>query len=419
MNQLKINNGIPWYDQNGEPVNAHGGCLLKERDTYYLFGEYKTNDVNKFTGFSCYSSKNLEDWTFERISLPVQKEGILGPNRIGERVKVVKCPTTGKFIMFMHTDDLFYNEPAIGMAISDDISGEFQFIGTLKYQGKAIKMWDMGTFVDRDGTAYLLIHEGDIYKLSADYMEAVEKVTENIAPGGESPAMFRTDETYFLMFSNKTSWERNDNYYFSAPSIYGPWTKQGLFCPEGSLTYNSQCSFVFEFEKNGKYFPMYMGDRWSFPKQKSSATQIWLPIETKGQKCWISEYCEQWSPENLEPIIIHATKKLNFISNRKDEKLDIAFSGRQILVFGETSSGGGYADFGIYTKSLQKIHSGTIDFYSLVTHSGLRYISPKLDEGEYILRITVTKTNGIWFKKNGESFGSKDYFVKVFGYSSL
>ena len=113
-------------------------------------------------------------------------------------------------------------------------------------------MWDMGTFVDENGTAYLLLHEGDIYRLSDDDLTAVEKVAENIAPGGESPAMFRHGDNYFMMFSNKTSWERNDNYYFVSSSLHGPWKEQGLFCPEGSLTYNSQCSFVFTLEADGR-----------------------------------------------------------------------------------------------------------------------------------------------------------------------
>ena len=43
-------------------------------------------------------------------------------------------------------------------------------------------MWDMGTFVDENGTAYLLLHEGDIYRLSDDYLTAVEKVRKILHP---------------------------------------------------------------------------------------------------------------------------------------------------------------------------------------------------------------------------------------------
>ena len=48
-----IFNGVPWFDQNGNTVNAHGACIVREHDTYYLFGEYKTDDKNMYNGFSC------------------------------------------------------------------------------------------------------------------------------------------------------------------------------------------------------------------------------------------------------------------------------------------------------------------------------------------------------------------------------
>ena len=57
--------------------------------------------------------------------------------------------------------------------------------------------------------------------------------------------LFKKEGIYYFLFSNKTSWEKNDNYYFTAPAVGGPWKKGGLFVPEGKLTYNSQTTFVF------------------------------------------------------------------------------------------------------------------------------------------------------------------------------
>ena len=85
-----IFNGVPWFDQNGNTVNAHGACIVREHDTYYLFGEYKTDDKNMYNGFSCYSSKNLADWKFEGMALAPDADKMLYPDRVGERVKVVK-----------------------------------------------------------------------------------------------------------------------------------------------------------------------------------------------------------------------------------------------------------------------------------------------------------------------------------------
>ena len=67
-----IKNGIPWFDQKLKTVNAHGACIVKSDGMYYLFGEYKTDSLNQFIGFSCYSSEDLSNWVFERIVIPVQ-----------------------------------------------------------------------------------------------------------------------------------------------------------------------------------------------------------------------------------------------------------------------------------------------------------------------------------------------------------
>lgn len=45
---------------------------MKEGEKYYLFGEFKTDDENKYNGFSCYSTQNFVDWKFEGLSLPLQ-----------------------------------------------------------------------------------------------------------------------------------------------------------------------------------------------------------------------------------------------------------------------------------------------------------------------------------------------------------
>ena len=74
-----IVNGLPWYDQNGNVVNAHGAGIIKDGDKYWLFGEYKSDTSNALTGFACYSSDDLVNWRFERVVLPMQKDGILGP----------------------------------------------------------------------------------------------------------------------------------------------------------------------------------------------------------------------------------------------------------------------------------------------------------------------------------------------------
>ena len=222
-----IVNGVPWYDQNHHPVNAHGAGIIRDGDRYWLFGEYKSDTSNAFPGFGCYSSEDLVNWHFERIVLPVQKDGILGPDRVGERVKVMRCPKTGMYVMLMHADNLGYKDPHIGIATCKTINGDYKLRGTLQYKGHPIKHWDMGVFQDEDGKGYLLVHHGPIYRLSDDYL-SVDTMIAHVGGMGESPTMFKKNGMYYLLTSNLTSWERNDNYYFTATDIAGPWKRRGV-----------------------------------------------------------------------------------------------------------------------------------------------------------------------------------------------
>lgn len=431
-NRSIIHNGIPWFDDRGNIINAHGACIVEDNGHYYLFGEYKSNDINAFYGFSCYSSGDLSDWKFERIVLGVQPDGILGPKRIGERVKVMKCPSTGEYVMYMHCDDMGYYDPHIGYATCKTINGDYTFHGPLLHEDEPIRRWDMGTFQDTDGSGYLLIHHGIIYRLSEDYRSAEEKVVDGLPRSGESPAMLKKNDTYYLLCSDLTSWERNDNYYFTAPSIEGPWVRQGFFAPEGTLTYNSQCSFVFPVVRGSETIHMYMGDRWSFPHQADAATQVWLPIQADGEKLSIPEYWEAWDFNTVQKAYPLADgkglshTKISFskdphwktangkmASNVKDSYLEATFKGTRFALTGESNSQGGYAKVTILDTEGAEIHSSLVDFYSKVSDRAVRFMSPILPYGSYTIKVEVTGIIPEWFKKNGDRFGSSDCYVTI------
>ena len=91
-----------WNDTDGKPINAHGGGLLKYGGKYYWYGEYKVGETilpswatwecyrTDVTGVSCYSSKDLLNWTFEGLALSAEKdnpESDLNPSKVIERFK--------------------------------------------------------------------------------------------------------------------------------------------------------------------------------------------------------------------------------------------------------------------------------------------------------------------------------------------
>lgn len=424
-----IRNGMPWFDDHGNIVNAHGACIVEEKGRYYLFGEWKSDESNAFPGFSCYSSDDLVNWKFERVVLTVQPDGILGPNRVGERVKVMKCPSTGEFVMFMHADDMGYKDPYIGYATCKTINGEYQLQGPLLYQGKPVQRWDMGTFQDTDGKGYLLIHHGPIYRLSDNY-RSIEMEVAHVKGSGESPAMFKKDGIYYMLYSNLTSWEKNDNFYFTAPKIEGPWTKQGLFCPEGTLTYNSQSTFVFPLKRGNDTIPMFMGDRWSYPHQASAATYVWMPMQVNGTKLSIPEYWQCWDFNTLKPVdILRKEKRVSmknikpavgwtenrgcFVSNAKGSVLAVPFRGTHVAVVGKSDCHSGYARVSVLNAKKDTVYSSLVDFYSKYSEKAIRIMTPEMEKGNYTLLVEVTGIKPVWTDKSKTIYGSDNTFVTI------
>lgn len=431
-----IYSGIPWFDEKGNILSAHGGCIVKEEGRFYFFGEKHSDTANAFAGFNCYSSTDLYNWKFENIALPVQETGKLGRNRVGERVKVMKCPATGEFVMYMHADTLGYKDPFVGYATAKTIAGPYAFQGPLLFDGKPVRKWDMGTFQDADGAGYVLIHGGEIYRLGNDYKSLTEQVNKTMTPGFESPAIFRKDSLYYFLGSHLTSWERNDNYYYTAASLKGPWTLRGLFCPEGSLTWNSQTTFVLPVTgpKGSTY--LFMGDRWSFPKQASAATYVWQPLTVSGYSLSVPDYQEAWQINASTGIAATAgagrktigTADKRFItrsghwksdtlaamgSDEKGASFTVTFTGTQIGFYGLARPDGGYARVVLRSGRGEMVLSSVVDMYCNYRVSTLKFLSPVLPKAAYSLTVSVTGEKGNWSDKRRSEYGSTGYFVSV------
>lgn len=413
-----IVSGVPWYDQRDSIVSAHGANVIKDNGKYYLFGEFKTDSVNDFKGFSCYSSPDLANWTFERIVLGVQKDGRLGPGRVGERPKVLRCPASGEYVMIMHTDDKKYKDPCTSYATSPTIDGEYTFRGPLLYKGEPIKKWDVGTFTDNDGKSYLLVHHGDIYRFSDDYHSLDSCMSKKVNGVGESPAMLHNNGKYYWFSSHTTSWERNDNMYVSSESLSGPWEKHDFFAPEGSNTWNSQTSFILPVVNGCDTTFVYMGDRWSFPKQRSAATYVWQPIEWIDGEPSMPNFVDVLDPNTMKPHYL-ATEKINEsawtgydIGDSASFKISLKKESK-IYIKGNTDEMSSYADISIIDANGNVVVETPIDFYSLVSASGYRYISPMLKKGDYTIAVKVSDMKPNWSDKKHNVYGSKGYRVSI------
>ncbi len=438
-NNGAIYSGVSWFDDRGEIVRAHGANILKDNGRYYLFGEAHSDTSNAFAGFNCYSSQDLYTWKFESVALPVQLSSKLGANRVGERVKVMRCPETGEYIMFLHADTLTYKDQFVDYATSKNITGPYTFQGALLFNGNPIHKWDMGTFQDTDGLGYVLTHGGDIYKLSDDYKSVVEAVNKNMTSGFEAPTLFRKDSIYYFIGSHLSSWERNDNYYFTATSLKGPWISRGLVAPENKLTWDCQSTFVLPIQGSKETTYLFMGDRWSYPKQASAATYVWQPLSVDGFSISMPNYQDAWSIDTVTGVVSTAKAGDKTIENtdkkfvtfsgkwkhvkynsfsvyssyEKDASCSVKFKGTRIGFYALSGSEGGYASVVLRNSLGKTVASCLVDMYCKYSFPSLKFISPILPKDNYNLVVSVTGERGNWTDKKKIIYGSTGYFIPI------
>ena len=298
-----IRPGEVWPDEDGNHINAHGGGVLKYGDTYYWFGEYKSEHTsNALVGVTCYASQDLLHWRNCGVALSVTDEPGHDIERgcVLERPKVIYNKVTKKFCMWFHLElkGRGYDAARYGVAVANRPEGPYKFlysqranagtwpiefgkdelavIDTLNEanfregwtpawrkavaQGLFVKRdfasgqmsRDMTLYVDDDGKAYHIFSSEDnltlhIAELTADYLHHTGRYTR-LAPAGhnEAPAIFKHEGTYWMITSGCTGWEPNEARMFSAPSIWGPWKQHPNPCrgPLAEKTFGGQSTFI-------------------------------------------------------------------------------------------------------------------------------------------------------------------------------
>ncbi len=305
--------GEIWRDMDGNPINAHGGGILFDHNTYYWFGEIKSGKTIRVKedtswenfrvnagGISCYSSHDLLHWKYEGLALatvPNDSSHDLHPGRVIERPKVIYNQITGKYVMWMHIDSRDYSYARAGVAVSDNPAGPYTYLGSMRPNGAMSR--DMTLFKDTNGRAYLIstsennatIH---VNELTSDYLKPSGKFKRIlIGLNREAPAIVKHNHKYYLITSLCTGWDPNEAMYATADSVMGHWTPKGNPCAgENNLkTFNSQITFILPVRgMQGKY--IFMADRWNKADLPDSR-YVWLPLVFQNEKIMI-QWVGKW-----------------------------------------------------------------------------------------------------------------------------
>lgn len=243
-------------------------------------------------GVSCYSSQDLWTWKNEGVVLKADKtnrSSDLHISNVVERPKVIYNDQTKQYVMWMHVDNVNYSKASVGIAVSPNPEGPFEYLGSMRPHGHDSR--DMTIFKDDNGMAYLIYSSKDntelhVGILSRDYL-GLRKSMRRILIGQrrEAPAVFKHKGIYYMITSGCTGWSPNPAQVHAAESMLGPWEAIGDPCvgkpPEfRAATFFSQGSFVLPLPGLTDTF-LFMGDRWK-PSDLRDSRYVWLPLSMEG-----------------------------------------------------------------------------------------------------------------------------------------
>lgn len=236
-----------WPDNNGVPINAHGGGVLLHEGVYHWYGEHKLEDKIELTeskspenaaggGVHGYSSTDLLNWKDEGLVLSVEHENPNSDIAYGcvlERPKVLYNENNRNFVMFfkLFPRGVGYKVGYVGVALADSATGPFTYSHKFIGGDPKVGSGDFALFKDDDGSAYHIctnMKDRDTYlvKLTDDYQtpSGPYSAMEGIEHSTEAPAIFKRDGNYYLLGSDSKGWRPTAARSFSADTLTGKWT---------------------------------------------------------------------------------------------------------------------------------------------------------------------------------------------------
>lgn len=348
-----IRPGQVWFDTEGKRIQAHGGSLFYENDTYYWYGENKEKTDGKngiwHWGIKCYSSKDLYNWKDEGIIIPPEPEDVnssLHPSACMDRPHIIYNKSTGKYVCWLKimNKDQTQSETVL---TADCLLGPY----TKVREGLRPLNMSAGDFdlaVAPDGKAYYYFERVHSETICADLTEDYTDVTGYYSTHfprqyppyvREATAHFYRKGKHYLVTSGTTGYMPNPSEVAIADSWHGPYTVQGdpHVGDDSRTSFHSQISSVFKVPGRKDLY-IACADRW-LPKEMARkyedyakifeaifnpdaeikmedlmkgkekedmpveetriADYVWLPIRFEGERAYI-DWLDEWRIEDYE-----------------------------------------------------------------------------------------------------------------------
>ncbi len=291
-----ITNDVFAKDTSGNPIYAQGGGVFKFNGIYYWYGvKYNgavtyyndpwagQNDNSSFAGISCYSSTNLVDWKFERLSTTGLSAGWVG------RMGVCYNTNTQQYVMISQRG------AGVQFATSSTPNGTFVFHHTqttLPVVNNSTG--DQTIFIDDDGTPYVICSSASgrshLYVLplrASDYLN-VEAGTEIYSGNGrEGNCMFKYNGKYYFCSSDLHGWNASHCYVLESTStnIMGPYLPEYVMDrTDLDFCHVTQTGFFYTVQGTNDTTVLFVGDRWCDFGGNGIGYNQWCPLTFNGTK---------------------------------------------------------------------------------------------------------------------------------------
>jgi beta-xylosidase len=200
---------------------------------FYIYPTTDGSEGWMATSFTCWSSKDLVKWRYEKVILDLPKDISWAKHRAWAPAIAYK---NGKYYYYFSAD------VNIGVAVSDKPTGPFKdALGKPLVRRSMLRgqMIDPMVFVDDDGAAYMYFGQGNcnMVKLADDMISYDTTKVISFKPKGynEGSFVFKRNGKYYLMWSEYDT--RDPRYsvaYATSDSPLGPFIKANYPVLKGS-----------------------------------------------------------------------------------------------------------------------------------------------------------------------------------------
>ncbi|HEU6447583.1 MAG TPA: autotransporter-associated beta strand repeat-containing protein [Verrucomicrobiae bacterium] len=284
-------------DTSGNPIYAQGGGVFKFNGIYYWYGvKYNgavtyannpsagENGDTSFAGISCYSSTNLVNWKFEKLSTSGLGGGWVG------RMGVCYNTNTHKYVLIAQQNS------GIMFATSDTPNGTFVYDHTQQSADLSFLVnsgtGDQTLFLDDDGTPYLICSSvsgrSHLYVLplrESDYLEVLPGTEIYHGSGREGNCMFKYNGKYYFCSSDLHGWNASHCYVLESAStnIMGPYLPEYVMNrTDLDFCHVTQTGFFYTVNGTNGTTVLFVGDRWCDFAGNGVGYNQWCPLTFNG-----------------------------------------------------------------------------------------------------------------------------------------